>query len=85
MTTNDDQFDQLEALLRQRQQERGLAEYFKVGELVRFPLGIHGNAERDYRIKAIYNNGFEVEIDGHTYMHTDADVIRLGMTHAPHA
>lgn len=81
---SDDQFAALEGLLRQRQQERGLTEYFQVGDLVRFPLGVHWNAERDYRIKGIYNNGFIVERDGHEYSHTDADVKRLGMTHAPY-
>ncbi|MDQ0758683.1 hypothetical protein [Streptomyces canus] len=78
-----DPFDALGDLLRQRQQERGLTEFFRVGELVRFPLGVHWNRERDYRIKTIYNNGFEVECDGHVYPHTDADVLRLGMTHSP--
>jgi hypothetical protein len=76
-------FAALDTLLRQKQQERGLTEFFQVGDIVRFPLGVHWNAERDYRIKAIYNNGFEVECDGHVYAHTDADVKRLGMTHAP--
>ncbi|MFI5473225.1 hypothetical protein ACIA6D_23665 [Streptomyces cacaoi] len=78
-----DPFNAMEALLRQRQQERGFTEYFQVGDLVRFPDGVHWNAERDYRIKAIYNNGFEVESDGHVYGHTDADAQRLGMTHTP--
>lgn len=79
----DDPFAAMEELLRQRQQERGFTEYFEVGDLVRFPLGVRWNAERDYRIKAIYNNGFEVECDGHAYPHTDADAQRLGMTHSP--
>lgn len=78
-----DPFPDLTALLRQRQQERGFSEFFKVGDLVRFPLGVPSNRERDYRIKTIYNNGFEVECDGFTYAHTDADVQRLGMTHSP--
>lgn len=80
---SDDPFDQLEDLLRQRQRERGFTEYFQKGDLVRFPLGVHWNAERDYRIKTIYNNGFEVEIDGHVFSHLDADAQRLGMTHSP--
>lgn len=78
-----DSFAAMDALLRQRQQARGFTEYFQVGDLVRFPDGVHWNAERDYQIKAIYNNGLEVECDGHVYAHTDADARRLGMTHAP--
>lgn len=80
---SDDPFDQLANLLRQRQQERGFTEYFEVGDLVRFPLGVRWNAERDYRIKTIYNNGFEVEADGFTQAHTDEAALRLGMTHSP--
>ncbi|MFM9635991.1 hypothetical protein [Streptomyces turgidiscabies] len=80
---SEDQFAALEALLRQRQRDRGLTEYFKVDDLVRFPLGVRWNVDSDYRIKTIYNNGFEVERDGHVYPHTDADVRRLGMTHSP--
>jgi hypothetical protein len=80
-----DQFEALETLLRRRQRERGFSGYFRVGDLVRFPDGVHWNAERDYRIKTIYNNGFEVECDGHVYAHTDADAQRLGMTHSPTA
>jgi hypothetical protein len=78
-----DSFDALEELVRQRQQERGFTEEFKIGDLVRFPLGVPYNRERDYRIKRIYNNGFEVECDGFMYAHTDADAKRLGMTHSP--
>lgn len=78
-----DSFAAMDALLRQRQQARGFTEYFQVGDLVRFPDGVRWNAERDYRIKAIYNNGLEVECDGHVFAHTDADAQRLGMTHAP--
>lgn len=78
-----DSFEALESLTRQRQAERGFTEYFKVGELVRFPLGVPYNRERNYRIKTIYNNGFEVEADGFVYGHTDADARRLGMTHSP--
>ena len=81
---NNDPFSNaLEDLLQQKQKERGLTEYFRVGDLVRFPLGVHWNRERDYRIKTIYNNGFEVECDGHVYSHSDADALRLGMTHSP--
>lgn len=82
---SDDPFEAMAALLRQRQQERGFTEYFEVGDLVRFPDGVHWNAERDYRVKAIYNNGLEVECDGHVYGHMDADAQRLGMTHSPTA
>ncbi|MFF0055693.1 hypothetical protein ACFYRI_15010 [Streptomyces microflavus] len=80
---SEDPFTALEALLRQQQVERGFPEYFQVGETVRFPLGIRWNAERDYRIKAIYNNGVEVECDGFVYAHNDEAVLRLGMTHTP--
>lgn len=73
----------VESLLRTRQQQRGFTEYFQVGDLVRFPLGVPENTERDYRIKAIYRNGVEVECDGFVYAHADEAVIRLGMTHAP--
>ena len=78
-----DPFADLAALLRQRQRERGFTEYFEVGDLVRFPLGVQWNAERDYRIKTIYNNGFEVECDGFVQAHTDEAAHRLGMTHSP--
>lgn len=81
----DGPFDALEDLLRQRQKARGFTEYFQVGDLVRFPDGVHWNAERDYRIKAIYNNGVEVECDGFVYAHADEAVRRLGMTHSPTA
>ena len=79
----DDPFAAMDALLRQRQQERGYTEFFQAGDLVRFPDGVHWNAERDYRIKTIYNNGLEVECDGFMYAHADADAQRLGMTHSP--
>jgi len=79
----DDPFAAMDALLWQRQQERGYTEFFRKGDLVRFPLGVRWNAERDYRIRTIYNNGLEVECDGHVYPHTDADAQRLGMTHSP--
>ncbi|MFE3031592.1 hypothetical protein ACFXKY_08075 [Streptomyces canus] len=78
-----DQFEALAALLRQRQRQRGFSEYFEIGDLVRFPLGVPYNRERDYRIKTIYNNGFEVECDGFTQAHTDEAALRLGMTHSP--
>lgn len=80
---SDDPFQVMAALLRQRQQERGFTEYFEIGDLVRFPLGVAWNAERDYRIKTIYNNGFEVECDGFVQPHTDEAAHRLGMTHSP--
>ena len=80
-----DPFTALQDLVRQRQAERGFSEFFKVGDLVRFPLGVPYNRERDYRIKVIYNNGFEVECDGFVYSHTDADAQRLGMTHSPNS
>lgn len=80
---NRDPLQAAAALLRIRQQERGFTEYFEVGDLVRFPLGVRWNAERDYRIKAMYRNGVEVECDGHVYAHTDADAQRLGMTRSP--
>lgn len=80
---SDDQFEALAALLRQRQRDRGFPEYFEVGDLVRFPLGVPSNAERDYRIKTIYNNGVEVECDGFVQGHADEAVLRLGMTHSP--
>ena len=78
-----DPFEALADLVRQRQRERGFPHEFKKGDLVRFPLGEPSNRERDYRIKMIYNNGFEVECDGFTYTHTDEAAIRLGMTHSP--
>ncbi|QQM45216.1 hypothetical protein [Streptomyces liliifuscus] len=83
---SDDPFVAMEELLRQRQQERGYSEYFRVGDLVRFPLGVPANREQDYRIKAIYNNGVEVTVDGLDSFvegHRDEDAQRLGMTHAP--
>lgn len=80
---SDELLDSIEALLRHKQRERGFTEYFQVGDLVRFPLGVRWNAERDYRIKAIYKNGFEVECDGFVQAHTDEAAHRLGMTHAP--
>lgn len=80
---SDDPFEAMTSLLRQRQRERGFTEYFEVGDLVRFPLGVSWNAERDYRIKAIYNNGFEVECDGFIQGHHDEAAHRLGMTHSP--
>ncbi|MFD7999963.1 hypothetical protein [Streptomyces mirabilis] len=78
-----DPFEALAELVRQRQRERGFPNEFKIGDLVRFPLGEPYNRERDYRIKTIYNNGFEVECDGFVYAHTDEAAIRLGMTHSP--
>lgn len=71
------------AVLMRAQQARGFTEYFKVGDLVRFPLGVAWNRERDYRVHAIYNNGFEVESNGHIQSHTDEAAHRLGMTHSP--
>lgn len=80
---SEDPFEAMATLLRQCQQERGFTEYFEVGDLVRFPDGVPYNRERDYRIKAIYNNGFEVECDGFVQPHTDEAARRLGMTHSP--
>lgn len=80
---SDDPLEAAASLLRQRQEERGFTEYFQVGDLVRFPLGVRWNAERDYRIKAIYTDGFEVECDGFVQAHTDEAAHRLGMTHSP--
>ncbi|MFS4103773.1 hypothetical protein [Streptomyces sp. PD-S100-1] len=80
---NQDPVDTLEALVWQRQRQRGFTERFTVGDLVRFPLGVPWNRERDYRIKTVYSDGFEVESNGLVYAHTDADAKRLGMTHSP--
>jgi hypothetical protein len=69
-----------ETYLRQRQRARGFTEYFRVGDLVRFPLAVKWNRERDYRIKEIYDTGFEVETSGFTYRHSDASLQGLGIT-----
>jgi len=70
----------IETLLRRLQERRGLKEFFRVGDIVRFPGADWYNRERDYKIEKIYNNGFEVSSGEFLYSHSDADVIRLGMT-----
>lgn len=76
----DDEFAALVSLARQRQIDRGLTEFFRIGDIVRFAKGVPHNRERNYTIVAIYFDGFEVAFDGYIHPYTDDEVIRLGMT-----
>lgn len=57
---------------------------FRVDDLVRFTLAARWNRERDYRVTAVYSDGIEVGVDGHTYRVSDGDAARLGLELAPH-
>lgn len=84
-----DELEELERLIQQKQRERGFTEYFKVGELVRFPKGNSWTRETDYTIETIYMDGFRVSsinsVSGEKNFQgfMDADCQRLGMTHSP--
>lgn len=79
MTDADEVFDRLREFCRLKQLERGLPEFFAKDDIVRFPKGVWYNRERDYKIEAVFSNGFVVSSNGFKYEYTDESAIRLGM------